>query len=292
MEQDFQPKFISGRNSAFRSAATPATTRIAEFIDDKMPFVTPDHVSFAGAAAVLAVDLYAATTKKTSILHGIILGAVHGVASAFDGVDGKLAGLKANERCDEDKTRGVLVDVGLDKVQEIATPIAHAVMAAKRKDWIGFAVGLTAAGTAVYPALSRSDAEENRILVEEGGKSKKQFFGTRVGRGIVNSFIIGLPVVGKIPAQTIGDAFVTYENIKVGNSRRKAAKDQGKSISKDSLVELVEAGKMTDEERCKLEAEFAIAPRKTELLKKINAGGLVAVAATAVIVPHVCAKNR
>lgn len=166
---------VTTRNSTARRATASPVDKLVTAIDEKLPFITPDHLTEAGKALVLGAAVRAVKRPDKPALPT----AMYTIGSLLDTLDGALARKKAGADGLDTTTEGMLKDVRSDKIQEIITFGALSMIARKRGNNVAADNYAAAAASAVLPALARAHAESSGFIVAEGG------IGTRVGRGIL-----------------------------------------------------------------------------------------------------------
>lgn len=177
----------TSRNGAFRRASASPNERIARWLDEKAPWVMPDHLTRAGESLVIASAI--ATYLKPEWGVVLAVGPYTG-GGLVDGVDGNLARFKGIS-----SLAGMLKDVRADKRQEIVTATVNSLLASKRGNKVAASQYAVAAMTASLPALLRATAEARGHLVSEDAS------GSRVVRGIEGGVGLGLnnqPGVGNV----------------------------------------------------------------------------------------------
>jgi phosphatidylglycerophosphate synthase len=170
------------RNSKAREVSAGRVGKLIKFVDQKLPFVQPDHLTALGMGLVISSERTVLKKPDKATLSTV----VYTIGGLLDALDGSLAREKSARRGKEPTTRGMLTDVLSDKFQEIVTFGALSLIAKKRGNDVAADNYAVAAMTAVLPALFRAEAETQGIIVAEGG------IGTRVGRGILGGVGLGL----------------------------------------------------------------------------------------------------
>jgi phosphatidylglycerophosphate synthase len=171
-------RFTSGRNSKLRSATASPNQRIAKCISEKLPGVTPHHLTALGGALVVGSNI--AALKKPKWGAAIAIGP-YTLGGLIDGLDGSLARyLKLSS------TLGMILDVVSDKGQEIHTATTNSILASRNKNSVAASQYAVAAMTASLPALMRASAEARGHIVSEDAS------GSRVVRAIEGGVGLGL----------------------------------------------------------------------------------------------------
>lgn len=160
----------TSRNSAARQVSAGRLDRIAGFVDEKLPWLTPSHVTKIGKTMVEGASGLIMADPDRSALST----AIYTVGSLFDTFDGSLARKKGIASAE-----GMIEDVQADLEQQIATLGALSVVATRRGNKV--AAANYAITTMLMPlsAYTRAKVESQGLIVAEGG------MGTRVGRGIL-----------------------------------------------------------------------------------------------------------
>jgi phosphatidylglycerophosphate synthase len=160
----------TARNSKAREVSAGPLDRLAGFIDENAPGVTPSHITRIGKGMVEgAAALVIAKPDR-----GGIATAIYTVGSLFDTFDGSLARKKG-----VDGPEGMIEDVQADLEQQIATMGALSIVAMRRGNRVAAANYAAAAMLTPLSAYTRALGESQGLIVAEGG------MGTRVGRGIM-----------------------------------------------------------------------------------------------------------
>jgi phosphatidylglycerophosphate synthase len=167
----------TARNSKAREVSAGPLGRIAKFIQEKAPGVTPSGITkwskclveFSAGLAVINPDKPALATM------------IYTAGSLGDTIDGALAREKG-----EDGADGMVEDVEADLEQQIATLAALSIIAKRRGNKVAAANYAIAAMATPLSALTRAQVESQGFIVAEGG------IGTRVGRGILGGMGMGL----------------------------------------------------------------------------------------------------
>lgn len=235
---------VTTRNSAARRAASSPIDKLVTVIDEKMPFITPDHLTEAGKALVLGAAVLAVKRPDKPALPT----AMYTIGSLLDTLDGALARKKGANEDGSTTVDGMLKDVRSDKIQEIITFGALSMIARRRGNNVAADNYAAAAMSAVLPALSRAHAESNGFIVAEGG------IGTRVGRGILGG--VGMGFNKHRDTSDILSAVVATNNIITTDGRRQVAK-RGEAASNYKGVNT--SGKFMHEARIKRKALMPLA---------------------------------
>lgn len=196
------------RNSTARQVTSGPIDKLVTAIDERAPFITPDHLTELGKGLVLgAAALVVKNPDKTALPT-----AMYTVGSLFDALDGSLARKKGIAGDGNMNVKGMIKDVRADKIQEIITFGTLSFIARRRGNHVAadnYAVG---AMSAVLPALFRSHAESKGLIVAEGG------IGTRVGRGILGG--VGMAFNSHRDTSDILSAVVATNNVMTAEDRR------------------------------------------------------------------------
>lgn len=204
-------KEVTTRNSTARRATASPIDKLVTAIDEKLPFITPDHLTEAGKALVLGAAALAIKRPDKPALPTTM----YTVGSLLDTLDGALARKKGANEDGSTTVEGMLKDVRSDKIQEIITFGALSMIARRRGNHVAADNYAVAAASAVLPALSRAHAESNGFIVAEGG------IGTRVGRGILGG--AGIFFNRHRDTSDILSATVSNNNVITANERYKVA---------------------------------------------------------------------
>ncbi len=202
----------SARNGLARKLATDPVNKLVSLIDQKAPYITPDHLTMAGETLVEASVLYVAAKPNKVVVPTILYTA----GSLLDGLDGSLARLKSQSTGGSTTVEGMIKDVRADKRQEIVTLTGLSLIARQRNNNVAannYAVG---AMTTVLSALFRAKAETN------GHLSPEDAFGSRVVTGILGG--VGLALNKHQDISDILSASVVTGKVNTSLQRRDVAK--------------------------------------------------------------------
>lgn len=189
------------RNSSARVATAGFFGRIAGFIDEHFPGVTPDHITDAGAAvASFAMwEASRAETRKAQI--GWTL--VGSVGLFADAVDGPLARLRQEKHgiplSHNGGNRDFLADRGVNTV----APLLMALRAKREGRTTVYGVNLLAALTATWPSFARARAEKYGVIVNESA------LGSHLPRSILGQVGLGIQELAPITGLYMSVANVT-----------------------------------------------------------------------------------
>jgi phosphatidylglycerophosphate synthase len=196
----------TGRNSKLRSVFEKQIDGLVTGINEKLPRVTPDHLTLAGVVLVLAGDIMVVKDPDRPVVPT----AIYTLGSLLDALDGSLARKKGELNGGTTK-EGMLLDLVSDRVQEVITFGALSLIARRRGNRVAADNYALAAMTSALPALIKAHAETKGLVVREGG------IGTRVGRGILGG--AGLAFNGRRDTTDILSATVASNNIVTARSR-------------------------------------------------------------------------
>ncbi|MEK7625793.1 MAG: CDP-alcohol phosphatidyltransferase family protein [Patescibacteria group bacterium] len=167
-------KTESARNSKFREVFGNPIQKIVEQLDEKVPGLTPDHITMLGAGMVITAGCM--LMRKPDKVMGPTL--LYSMGSLMDALDGALARHQAEKNGVETTQEGMLKDLWADKIQEVFSLISASITERQNGNDVAadnYAIG---AGTVCLTALFRALAESRGYVVPENGN------GTRVIRGI------------------------------------------------------------------------------------------------------------
>lgn len=202
---------VTARNSSARRATASPIDKLVTAIDEKAPFITPDHITEIGRWLVIGAAVRAVRKPDKPVLATTM----YTVGSLLDTLDGSLARKKSSNNGQTTTVEGMLKDVRSDKVQEIITFGALSMIARRRGNHVAADNYAAAAMSAVLPALLRAHAESSGYIVAEGG------IGTRVGRGILGG--VGMAFNRHRDTSDILSAVVATNNVITADGRRKVA---------------------------------------------------------------------
>lgn len=168
----------SARNGSFRKASASPNDRIARLIDEKLPSITPDHLTLIGETLVETSIIAALLKPRWGTALGI---GPYTLGGIIDGWDGNLARRKGTN-----SLKGMLKDVRADKRQEIITAAGNSLIASQHGNSVASSQYAVAAMTATLPAFFRAAAEAEGHIVSEDAS------GSRVVRGIEGGVGVGL----------------------------------------------------------------------------------------------------
>lgn len=212
------------RNSPVRTALSFIPEAVARVVHEKVPWITPNQVTFTSAVATLAATLLAERRIrkggdfKSSRIELIILG----IALALDFFDGSLA-REFNKLTPEkhNTTWGGMWDAVNDRWGAGVMGISRIVAAHRRGDRVGEFFASLATLTNPLPALLKARGESKFQVYPETSNPLRDplgFFGVHLGRTIV-----GIPAT-LYPdhyIQNLADVVTSLGNIVVTNRRRK-----------------------------------------------------------------------
>ncbi len=204
------------RNNPLRQLVGNPLETTVDFIDRKLPWVTPNLVTLASTAGMLALDYLVVRYPD----HGFPIGVAQTGTVLGDLVDGGLARKKAARESGSTTVFGQLLDSLSDKAQEVAQGVALSRRAANQGDRLGTILHLSSGVTAPLPALARANAERHDIVVDEtGGK----FGGSRPMRATLGIVSVALLHNRPRTAHAVS-ALMTAQNIATALQRRQAVK--------------------------------------------------------------------
>lgn len=190
--------------SWLRQISSQPVNKVAHFVDDHFPSVTPDHLTYLGVALVglgaAAIGFSTEASFHEYVNQLRLLGVAGiGLGSVLDGFDGALARIKA-ARGEHNTRRGQITDAVTDRYVD-------SILAALRL-WVAHSAGsefaqgaaLAAWVSNLAPSYLRAWAESQGVVVPEGGNNLVQFAGTRAGRMLANygaiiAGLAGLPAI-------------------------------------------------------------------------------------------------
>lgn len=172
----------TARNSKTREVFSGPVDTLATFLDEKTPWLKPDHLTLLGAGLVVSSGILARKNPDKASLPTLL----YTVGSLIDGLDGSLARKKAQKHGETTTTSGMLKDLWADKVQEVFTLTMLSLIARERGNDVAADNYAAGAMTTCLSALSRAVAESRGLIVNEGG------IGTRVGRGVLGGIGMAL----------------------------------------------------------------------------------------------------
>ncbi len=201
-----------------RRATRNPVIKIADFVDRKLPGVTPNHLTFGGTVGNLAASVMAARAETPR--QRKIATAVQILTGLTDGVDGTLARVKnANNPGSHDSKRGAIYDAVSDRAQELGQGLARAYAANKRGDKDGRRAALISTATNPIPSVMRALAEARGVKVPEAGKGIEGFIGTRFGRGGMAALGTLIPEANGYHVQAGLDLAVALANTNTATDR-------------------------------------------------------------------------
>jgi phosphatidylglycerophosphate synthase len=172
----------TARNGKLRRAFASPNSQIAQFIDEKLPSVTPNNLTRLGRNMVLAADV--AVLRRPT--WGFAMAAApYFTGSMMDGWDGNLARLKGEKASVESSSLdGMLLDAISDKCQEIGTAAANSLLASRHGNKVAAGQYAVATMTAALPALARAAAEANGYYVSEDASGSRVTRAIEAGAGL------------------------------------------------------------------------------------------------------------
>ena len=207
------------RNSPLRKVADNVITPVVEWLHKTYPDITADHLTILGTVgvaigALLAERSHMVTDRETrNRLRGAASAAM-ALGSLMDAFDGGLARLQAREKPQPNSSRGQLLDVGNDRIQEMILGLVR-MRVANRQERSGDKIAaLLNTLTNIHPSLARAWTETQGGVVPEAGRNVFELLGTRAGRAAVNFATVLIPEVsGEISLQAVLDTVTTVANI-------------------------------------------------------------------------------
>jgi len=186
---------VNPNNSPLRESANGLTHNVAMYIHENFPSVTPNQLTIIRAVAALGVSAVLAKTESPKIK---FVGAVgYTIFELADALDGSLARIKAEEKGEDTKLNGNLIDALSDKAVESGASFLVAERSIRNGDKIGAAINILAGITAPLPSVFRARAEKHNLVVKESS------YGTRP----VRSALTGLNLAfggNRISSQILG----------------------------------------------------------------------------------------
>jgi|GEM_PF-6714461 len=180
----------------------------------------------------------------------------------MDSIDGKIAKIRGVEG------QGAALDAGVDRINTIVLGATKMVLAQQNESDIGQVLSALSTVTGQLPSYARALAESEGLIVDEGGGSFMNFFGTHLGRSILNGTGLVLPNLFKIPKvaelidnklpisaeflqqfpyQEVFDALTTVMSIKVAYDRFQIYQNSGTETPRFSDEEREEKQKQAKE---------------------------------------------
>lgn len=212
--------FGEGKNSPLRLHTAKQMRNVALKFHEKFPKVKPNHVSAFGAASVLAGGalIESQNRRQTRSKAVVTIGAgLQAVGYFCDGLDGALKRIITEVSPDiELGEKGPLVDLVMDKTQEIGLGVMRAKTAIVRGTKIGRLAADAVSTTTVVPSEIREGRVEKGIVIDEVG-NVITFLGSRPGRIIFNTVSSLAPRL-----QPLSDGLGAAANINTSLHRLKA----------------------------------------------------------------------
>ncbi|MDP4011665.1 MAG: CDP-alcohol phosphatidyltransferase family protein [Candidatus Roizmanbacteria bacterium] len=181
--------------SLLRHLTNPLWARATEWITDTIP-ITADQATLAGLAGVTtgaALRMYSARHgDKNPWIYVPALILISG-GLLMDSIDGKIAKIRGTDG------QGAALDAGVDRINNIVLGATKMVLAQQNESQIGEVLAALSTVTGQLPSFARALAESEGLIVAEGGGNFMNFFGTHLGRSILNGTGLVLPHLLRIP---------------------------------------------------------------------------------------------
>jgi len=204
--------------SLARRLAEKPVKAVVDVVDEKTPWLSPNHITFGGTvsngiASVLAAK---AEAPKDRIIAAIALG----VTGATDGIDGTLARRRNSKKPGSHNSRkGAIYDATGDRAQELFQGLARVYAANKRGDKLGKRAAQFATITNPISSDARAFAGARGINVPEGG------MGARFGRAALAIVSTAAPEVKGTKTQAAIDFVSGVSNLRTFAKRLSLAKN-------------------------------------------------------------------
>lgn len=213
------------RNSRLRIQTAWLVNSIASGLHRKLRWLTPNMVTALGVGMVAAGTCHAEEQNLQSSDHPILDRTIQfgllATGYACDAIDGALARTINKETPGKhDSSRGQLVDVAADRVQEVLAALLRARTARLRGNKIGEYLAYSTALTTTLPSLVRAVCETKGKTVPEAGSSLFETAGSRPGRIALNTVSSFLNRIHGVPISPAIDCLATLANL---NTTRKRA---------------------------------------------------------------------
>lgn len=204
------------RNNGLRRVVSSPVNETVDFIDEKLPWVTPNMITAASTAGMLALNYLSIKHPKK----GFAIGVAQTAVVLGDLLDGSLARRKATNNGTKTTLGGALADSLSDKIQEVGHGLALSRRARRQGHAFSGAMHLLSGVTAPLPALARSEAESKGVIVREGGLGTRPL---RATYSIVNTALLN----NRPLAAGALSAFTAAQNIMTAYRRHDAANNPG-----------------------------------------------------------------
>lgn len=263
-------KLEGSRNSVLRKITSMPAEKIAEFLYNLFPNITPNEITAMGTTGLMFLVLYVALLEKESRINSstsrkliiILLG-----LTATDALDGSLArylqslGIKY-----KGEEFGPEFDSLSDRIQEAFMSWLAIYRAAHQDDKLWLATATLSALSNPMSSLFRANAEMNGVIVPESGGDILGFWGTRAGRLFISlTHVLPRSMIGPVSIQAVLDGLMTVATTKTAVQRLRAvglAKNNVVAEKSHSAVnsdfELDEKTKNSAQRRFKLLAGLAV----------------------------------
>ncbi len=186
---------VTINKSWLREKTDPYWKSTTEWITDTIP-ITADQATLAGLAGVTT----GAVLRMYSAQHGdknpwIYVPALVLISGGLlmDSIDGKIADIRGTSG------QGAALDAGVDRINNIVLGATKMVLAQQNESDIGQVLAALSTVTGQLPSFARALAESEGLIVDEGGGNFMNFFGTHLGRSILNGTGLVLPHLLRIP---------------------------------------------------------------------------------------------
>ncbi|MBD3250733.1 MAG: hypothetical protein GF381_04165 [Candidatus Pacebacteria bacterium] len=187
------------RNSELRTVVDPVLATIVRRLQERLPDLTPDHITGLGLVLVVISEGLSVSEEKSLRRLGLFM---YLVGQFCDKLDGVWAREMIASGYDHDSRRGALVDAVADRLVELFTSLGQMARASGQDDELGVLMALASALTNNTSSLTRAYAEANGKSVPEAGSGLFGFLGTRAGRAVLG-FVVRLAPESKVPLTDI-----------------------------------------------------------------------------------------
>ncbi len=203
------------RNSALRNYTAGLVEKAVIEIHKSYPDLSPNQITILGTLGVAVSGVLAylnevARTDATLTDRLVALG-LYGASNLADAADGGMAKLWKKLGLPHDSTKGQLVDVTGDRIQELVIKLVSIATALRKNDNLGALFALYVALTNTLPSLLRALAEAQGKTTKETGNTPFHLLGTRAGRALTNTEIF-FPNVKGIPVAKLANGISGVAN--------------------------------------------------------------------------------
>lgn len=174
---------IDPKNSPIRDATKDHFFKVAEIIHNAAPYLTANQLTMIRSLAVIASSEVLINTDENPVLKFASMVA-YTASELFDGVDGHLANIEAEEQNRETHLRGNVYDAMTDKATEVYNCFRIAERSYKNGDHLGATINILAGITCPLPATFRARSERNNMVVKEMGLGTRPVRATMIGLNV------------------------------------------------------------------------------------------------------------